>query len=95
MSRIFAAIALLSLVACDTIEPKSAGYEDGCIDGSDFGYANGLMNGETCSDYYDDAGERYAEDGDAYEAAYNEGYLDCYPDGYSDGYSEGASTAEC
>jgi hypothetical protein len=93
--RFLTLAALLLTVACDTVESKDAGYEDGCLDGSDFGYANGLMHGEACSDYDDDPGERYSEDGDAYEVSYNEGYTDCYPDGYSDGYYEGTSASEC
>mgnify|MGYP007121721402 CR=1 FL=1 len=88
-------LAALFAFACDTVEPGDAGYEDGCLDGADFGYANGLMHGETCSAYEDDPGERYAEDGDAYEVSYNEGYTDCYPDGYADGYYEGDAATEC
>ena len=89
------AAAVMLLVGCDVADPAEAGYEDGCTDGVDFGYANGLMHGESCTSYDDDPGERYAEDGDQYEQQYNVGYTDCYADGYADGYSEGTSDAEC
>ena len=93
--RWIATTTLLLTLACDTADPNDAGYEDGCLDGVDFGYANGLIHGESCVTYDDDPGERYTEDGDAYETSYNEGYLECYPDGYVDGYDEGIATAEC
>ena len=89
-------LAALLLAACDTTtDSQQLGYEDGCADGTDIGYINGLMHGETCADYDDTADERYAKEGDAYEAGYNSGYADCYTDGYADGYYDGSSAAEC
>ena len=89
------AVLVMLLAGCDVTDPAVAGYEDGCTDGVDFGYANGLMQGENCMTYDDDPGERLAEDGDAYEQQYNLGYTECYPDGYADGYNEGSVDAEC
>lgn len=88
------AACLLSAVGCDT-GGKSAAYDEGCRDGYDFGYTNGLLHGEGCVSYDDDPGERYADTGDPDALEYNEGYLDCYPEGYSDGFTDGSAGVTC
>lgn len=83
------------LVACDLEGDKSGGYDEGCTDGTDIGYVNGLIAGEGCQGYDDTPDDRAADTGDEYTASYNEGYADCYPDAYSQGYDEGSTSAEC
>ena len=84
-------LIFLSVLACDVADPSSAGSDDGCQDGEDIGYTNGLIHGESCIEYDDDPGTRSSEDGDAYEEAYNAGYIECYPEGYAEGYDEGSA----